>query len=247
MKTRRARFIESGPDACKLPYLESEGGLDSRIVPQAEVFTAVEGIPLADALGVKGIERFQEDVFGRDVAAADGEALDAVHVTIGDAFRTVAAEGGAVLEVFVVGEGIPAAGLVRIGLADVDAGHPEVGRTATGSAAEVKGGVARFMIFVDRMTIHITAKVRAVLAIIQGDRSLVADVPLRTDAKDVGQLIKGSDIIHIAVGRCKGVIVVAGGAQVPGHDAEVRREGMLRLDVGCPFDSWDRVFLQDRA
>ena len=172
--------------------------MDSCIVSQAEVFAAIEGIALADALGIEGIERFQEDVFSRDVAAADGEALDAVEVAVGDAFRTVAAEEGAVLEVFIVGEGIPAAGPVRIGLADVDAGYPEVRRAATRSAAEVKGRVARFMIFIDRMAIHIAGKVGAILAVVQGDSGLVA------------------------ASRCKGMIVVSRRAQISSHDAEVR-------------------------
>ena len=86
---------------------ESIRELHPGVVAELKVLGAVEGVARADALGAEGVEGFDEEVFHRHVAGTDGEALDAVEVAVGQRFRAVAAEEGAVLEALVVDERIP--------------------------------------------------------------------------------------------------------------------------------------------
>ena len=118
-----------------LPYiatgrLEFICCLDACVVAELEVFRPVQGVTLVDPLRVKGVERFKEEVFRRYVARTDCKAADTVEVTVGHSFSPGPAEEGAVLEVFIVRKSVPAARHVRVGLADIKAHSPEMGRAA---------------------------------------------------------------------------------------------------------------------
>ena len=109
-------------EAYKLEFIRN---LDACVIAEGEIFGAVEGIPFLRALRTEGIECFEEEVLRRDVACTKGKAADTVEVTIRQCFRAIAAEEGAMFEVFVVCKGIPATDDICVTLTDVCAEYPE--------------------------------------------------------------------------------------------------------------------------
>ena len=65
--------------------------LDARVIAELEAFRPVERISLARAPGIKGVKGFNEEILRRHVTCTESEASDAVEVTVGNAFRTIAA------------------------------------------------------------------------------------------------------------------------------------------------------------
>ena len=220
--------------------LETIGHLNLRVVAELEFFWAVERIPFTDTFCIEGIERFEENIFSRDIACAEGKAADTVKVAIRQGFCTVTTEEGTVLEVFVVCKGIPAANDICIGFADVKACRPEVRRTARGAAEKVEVCSSSFVV-IKGMSIHIATKVCAVLTVVKGKRRLVAELPLRTDTDDISELVEGRDIVTVAVGCLIRMAIVRNGAEVPCSEAEVRPQLMANLNESGFIDSRNRV------
>ena len=153
-----------------------------------------------NALGIEGIEGFDEEIFSRYIAGTDGKAANAVEIAVRQAFRTVAAEEGAVLEVFIVGKGIPAARYIRIAAADVEAHRPEVRRSALIPAK--KGKVCRApLMIVPGLTVQEAAEFRTVLAVVGRQAQVLSDLPASPDADDVGKTVKDIDIIAVVIFR----------------------------------------------
>ena len=102
-------------------------------------------------------------------------------------------------EIFVIGEGVPAARHLRIGMADVDACDPEARRAAVGPSGNVEVRRAGF-VPVYRMAVHEAAEIGAVLPPFIGEADLVVQAVRRADADDVSQLVEGRHVVMVAVG-----------------------------------------------
>ena len=149
--------------------------LNARVVAELEAFRPVERIAPADAFGIERIERLDEEVLRRHVTCTECKASDAVQIPVGHAFRTVAAEEGAVFKILVVRESVPRTLHVRVGLAHVEAKHPERRcRTAAGVSAV---GVAA--------AVEITTRIGPIYAPVKGEDGS-ADFILRAQTEDVG-------------------------------------------------------------
>ena len=201
--------------------LETIGELYPCVVAEAEALGAVEGVACADAFGAEGVEGFDEEVFHRHIARADGEALDAVEVAVGQRFRAVAAEEGAVLEALVVDERIPRVRHVRIGFAEIEPHDPEIRRRAGLPAFDGEVGCAARML-VARVAVHVLAEVGRVHAVVEGKRGVLRELPLRADADNIRERVEGADIVRRAVRREEAMRVIADRAQIPSGDAEIR-------------------------
>ncbi|SJZ45872.1 hypothetical protein SAMN05660900_00460 [Megasphaera cerevisiae DSM 20462] len=198
------------------------------------MFRPVEGVALARALGAEGIEGFQEEISGRDVAGSQGKGADAVEVAVRYPLRAVAAEEGAVFEVLVVRKGIPAAGTLRIRLTHVDAGHPEGRRRAAAGIASV--GIAAAM--------EIAARSSAVDPPVEGQIGC-AELVLGADAEDIGN-VHFLIIIPPAAGyffHARLVIAFAHGAEIPGLESQLVAHFLPHLYEGGPVDGRAAVLL----
>ena len=77
------------------------------IVSEAEVLRSVHCVAAVRALCRECVKQLDKPVLGGDVAAADGEALDAVEIAVGKIPCAVSSEEGSVLKVLVVNECVP--------------------------------------------------------------------------------------------------------------------------------------------
>lgn len=198
-----------------------------------------------NALGIEGIEGFDEEIFGRYIAGTDGKAANAVEIAVRQAFRAVAAEEGAVLEVFVVGKGVPTARYVRITAADVEAHRPEVRRSALIPAEKGKVCCAPLMI-VPGLTVQEAAEFRAVLAVVGRQAQVLSDLPAGPDTDDVGKTVKNIDIIAVVIFREPRLFVLPERMEIPSLEAEIRAELFLDLDESRPIERGNDVAPEDR-
>ena len=98
-----------------------------------------------------------------------------------------------------------------------------------------------------RAAVHILGERRAVLPIVEGDGSLLADLPLRADADDTGELAELARLVARTVCRKHRVVLVTDGAQVPCRHAEIRRKLLLYLQVERLVERRDIVLFEDDA
>ena len=204
--------------------LEFVRNLDARVITEVEVFGAMDGIAFLRALCAEGIEGFEEEVLRRDVACTKGKAADTVEVTIRQCFRAIAAEEGAVFEVFVVCKGIPATDDICVALADIGTEYPE-GRVRAAASIAAK--------FVARTT-EITTCIGTVNAPIEG-QGLCTHSILRTKAKDVGNVHflvicrPVGQVCTCSVHACL-MVAIAHRAEIPSCKAEVVAHFLAYLD-----------------
>ena len=185
--------------------LEVVGQAHTRIVPEGEFLTAVEGVARPDALCVECVERLDEKVFDRHISCADTEAADAVEVAVGQIARAVAAEERAVLKMFVVGKDVPAALDCDIAPADVKAQRPEMRCAAHSMTSDVELIRSR-RVLIDRMPVHMAAERRAVLTVVNRHRGIFAHFPFCTDTDDACEMRIVIDVVALAVRMFRVVI-----------------------------------------